>query len=86
MTGDPTASAVQEESRRLDTLQVLIDKAASHANRNDPDLVRKLGAACEAVGRIPEARGWYRIAVAENPLDARTQAALNRLKGIPSPK
>jgi hypothetical protein len=42
--------------------------------------MRALGAACEAVHRLPEARAWYNLAVQANALDAEAQKALYRLR------
>ena len=39
----------------------------------------RLGAACEAAGRLGEARAWYRLAIARDPLDEASQRALYRL-------
>jgi tetratricopeptide (TPR) repeat protein len=39
----------------------------------------KLASACEAAGWLPEARAWYRLTVAADPLDRRAQQALFRL-------
>lgn len=69
-----------EKARAQDQLNAFVERAANHQNRNDPELVRSLGAACERVGRRPEARAWYQILIAKNPLDRDAQAALFRLK------
>jgi hypothetical protein len=39
-----------------------------------------LGAACAAVGRRAEARGWYMLAISRNPLDNEAQRALFELQ------
>ncbi len=80
MTGDPAAAApFLEEARQQDRLGTLIQKAAVTANRDDPALMRDLGAACAALGRVPEARAWYRLAVARDPFDTKAHQALARL-------
>jgi len=84
ITGDPTASTYLEQARKLDVLSSLVQKASVQANRNDPILIRDLGAACAAVGRLPEARAWYHIAIARDLLDTKAQQALARL-GEPEP-
>jgi hypothetical protein len=43
-------------------------------------LLRALGAACEKIHRLPEARAWYRLAIDANPLDTEAQKALFRLQ------
>ena len=80
MTGDAAAAAPYlEEARKHDKLGSLVQKAASDANRADPALIRDLAAACVAVGRLPEARAWYNIAIARDPLDAQAQQGIDRI-------
>jgi tetratricopeptide (TPR) repeat protein len=69
-----------QAAQALDHLATLVERAASVRNRDDPDLIRALGAACEAVGRRPEARCWYTLLIARDPLDADAQRALFRLQ------
>ncbi len=69
INGDPTAATYLDQALKLDLLGTLMQKAAVNANRADPDLIRDLGAACASVGRIPEARAWYNIAIDRDPLD-----------------
>ena len=64
---------------KRERLHLLIERAASKASRDDPDLPLKLGDACAAVRRDAEASGWYKLAIARNPLDARAQRALFQL-------
>jgi tetratricopeptide (TPR) repeat protein len=81
MVGDRAAAEpVLQASRNLDILGGLVQRAGSPANRNDPRLLHDLGAACEAVGRLPEARAWYQLAIARDPLDRESQHALFRLE------
>jgi tetratricopeptide (TPR) repeat protein len=63
----------------LDSLQLLIKNLFSTAAASDPDLLHKLGAACEAVCRYPEARAWYGLALTQNPSAAKSREALARL-------
>ncbi len=81
---DPTAATYLDQALKLDLLSSLMQKAGVEANRNDPQLIRDLGAACASVGRIPEARAWYNLAIARDPLDTKANAALARL-GEPEP-
>ena len=85
INGDPAATTYLDQATKLDLLNSLILKAAAQANRNDPQLVRDLGAACAAVGRLPEARAWYNLAITRDPLDVQAQRALARL-GEPEPE
>lgn len=82
--GDPAAATYLDQALKLDLLSSLMQKASSQANRSDPVLLRSLGEACANVGRIPEARAWYQIAVDRDPLDAKAHQALARL-GPPEP-
>jgi tetratricopeptide (TPR) repeat protein len=81
LLGDREAAApFLRASKALDTLGALITRAANPANRGDVALLRALGAACEAAGRLPEARAWYDLTVEAAPLDPEAQKALYRLK------
>ena len=84
LNGDPTAATYLDQATKLDQLGTVMQRAAVDANRADPQLARDLGAACAAVGRTPEARAWYGIAIARDPLDLKAQQALARL-GPPEP-
>ena len=81
LVGDRAAAApFLRDSKAYDTLGALMTRAANPANHKDPALLRALGAACEAVHRLPEARAWYDLAVQTNPVDEEAQKALYRLK------
>jgi tetratricopeptide (TPR) repeat protein len=62
-----------------DHLVVLLEHAAPPSARSDPKVLRQLGAACERLGRLPEALGWYKLAIASDPLDPENQQAVARL-------
>ena len=79
------APPLLEEARRHERLGSLVQKAAAEVNRNDLGLIRDLGDACAAVGRIPEARAWYNLAVSRDPLDTRSQQGLARLREAGGP-
>jgi Flp pilus assembly protein TadD len=57
-----------------------MQRAALAEARKDPKLLRALGAACGAVHRLPEARAWFKLAIALDPLDNEAQQALFRLE------
>jgi tetratricopeptide (TPR) repeat protein len=81
MTGDAaSAKPLFELARKHDALNTLVQRVAAPEGRNDPTIRRSLGAACETIGRIPEARAWYQLAIEANPLDDESQKALFRLK------
>ena len=86
LVGDHAAAApFLRDAKAYDTLGALLTRAANRANRKDAALMRALGAACEAVRRLPEARAWYNLAVQIDPLDPAAQKALYRLRLLAAP-
>jgi tetratricopeptide (TPR) repeat protein len=74
------AGPLQEEVNRHDALVNLLQRAASSpSRRGDPRLLHDLGAACEALRLVPDARTWYRLAIARDPTRPEAQAALYRI-------
>ena len=69
-----------EKARALDHIGALIARAAITGNREKPSLMRELGDACRVAGLAPEARGWYRLVIARDPLDADAQRGLYLLE------
>ena len=67
-------------ARDHDALGTLMQRAAVPASRSDPALLRALGAACERIHRLPEAKAWYRLAIDADPLDPEAQKSLFRIK------
>jgi hypothetical protein len=67
---------------RLERLGSLLQYASSKKGRDDPELPLRLGDACAALHRDAEARGWYRLAIARDPLDSRAQRALFHLGAV----
>jgi Flp pilus assembly protein TadD len=63
----------------LDALQLLIANLVTETAVSDPELFHKLGAACEAIHRIPEARAWYGLSLTYKPSALKTRLALSRL-------
>ena len=85
--GDQAAATpLLEEARKHERLGGLVQRAAVEANRSDLDLIRDLGDACAAVGRFPEARAWYNLAISRDPLDTGAQRGLARLKEAKAPE
>ena len=81
MVGDEKAAApFLKRARDLEQLTTLVQRAAAEGAKNDIPLIKSLGAACEQVGRIPEAKAWYTLALNANPLDTEAQKAIFRLK------
>ena len=73
---DKSAAPLRETAKNFELLNSLVQRAAIPNERENPKLLRDLGAACAAAGRDPEARGWYRLAIARDPLDIESQQAL----------
>ena len=73
---DKSAASLRETAKNFELLNSLVQRAAIPNERENPRLLRDLGAACAAAGRDPEARGWYRLAIARDPLDIESQQAL----------
>jgi len=81
LLGDQTEAAKYRAlARDHDLLGSLMQKASTPTHRNDPALFRQLGAACEAIHRLPEARSWYNLLITQDPLDKEAQQALFRVK------
>jgi predicted Zn-dependent protease len=81
MIGEPEAALpFRESARKLQRLNTLIQRAEAPRALRDPVLLRQLGAACGALHRDAEARAWYALAIAEDPLDSESQQALFRLR------
>jgi tetratricopeptide (TPR) repeat protein len=66
-------------ARRYDALAALAARTTERGAASDARLLCQLGSACEGVGRRAEARAWYRLAIALDPLDAEAQRGLFRL-------
>jgi tetratricopeptide (TPR) repeat protein len=66
--------------KRLDDVYNLVNRVSKPNQENEaPDLGR-LGRACETAGLLDEARGWFALAIARDPLDSEAQKALHRLR------
>ena len=73
---DKSAAPLRETAKNFELLNSLVQRAAIPNERENPRLLPDLGAACAAAGRDPEAREWYRLAIARDPLDIESQQAL----------
>jgi tetratricopeptide (TPR) repeat protein len=72
---EPYIQAVAERDRLALLLQDLAAPGATH----DPRRLHKLGMVCETLHRYPEARAWYRLALASDPSAINTREALDRV-------
>ena len=79
-TTTKAAEPFRELAGNLERLNTLVHRAANPTARKDPGLLRELGDACAALHRDPEARAWYELAIARDPLDSASQRALYRLR------
>ena len=78
MQGDEKSAApLRDKVKHLELLNSLVQRAANPAERGKPELMyRQLGAALAELGRYGEARAWYKLAIASDPLDTISQQAL----------
>jgi tetratricopeptide (TPR) repeat protein len=76
---DKSAAPLREILKRQEVLNSLIQRASTTSQRQNVELLRELGAACAALSRVPEARAWYKLAIAHDPLDTQAQQALFQL-------
>ena len=87
LAGDADEAAKSfEAADRHDAITPLIMRAATAEGAADPTLPAKLGAACAAAGRHAEAVAWYRLALANNPLDREMQQTVFRLEREVAPR
>lgn len=80
LSGDQAAAApFIAAAKEHDQFATLMQRASTKTGRHDPELWRALGASCEKIHRLPEARAWYDLVISANPLDAEAQKALHRI-------
>jgi tetratricopeptide (TPR) repeat protein len=68
-----------QAARDHEVLYKLIDRASTAEGRQNLSLLKDLGAAYQRVGLIPEAKAWYKLALARDPADPGVQVALYHL-------
>jgi tetratricopeptide (TPR) repeat protein len=79
--GEKTSAAIYlAQARRLDDVYNFVVKVRRPDQENRASDPAHLGRLCEAAGLLAEARGWYLLAIARDPLDAQAQQALWRLR------
>ena len=71
------------EAEKWRRLTGLLQKSKTFNIREDVTLLTELGAACEDVGQVAEARAWYRLALGVDPLQPAVQKSLFRLRDHP---
>ncbi len=81
LAGDrPAAESFMTHARRLDDVYKLINRVSRPDRENDRGDLTRLGKACEAAGLREEVRGWYELAIGQEPFDALAQQGLSRLR------
>jgi tetratricopeptide (TPR) repeat protein len=75
--GDPAAKQLLDHAERFDKLKRTIVESVTTL-QTDLRLFCTLGTLCESLGRLDQARVWYRIAIERDPLDSEAQQGLTR--------
>jgi tetratricopeptide (TPR) repeat protein len=75
------AAVIQQQLDKWRRLRSLLQQSRTFNIRTEKALLTQIGQACEAVGQVPVACAWYRLALAQDPLDSDLQRALFRLRG-----
>jgi predicted Zn-dependent protease len=76
---DDEAKPLLQAAWARDKLAVLLERALTPDGRKEPRVLRQLGACCADLSCLPEARAWFKLAIAADPLDPESQKALFRL-------
>ncbi|MDR3636274.1 MAG: tetratricopeptide repeat protein [Isosphaeraceae bacterium] len=77
---DEEAAPFLKAVRAQDVLASLMTRAAIKGASDDLKLIAELGAVNETLGRLHEARGWYQLVIARDPLNTEAQHAIFRIK------
>jgi tetratricopeptide (TPR) repeat protein len=72
------ATSLQGAVRRYELLSSYLSRLEGRDAASDVPLLRQVGAACESVGRLSEARAWYHLAIERDPLDKDAQQGFHR--------
>jgi tetratricopeptide (TPR) repeat protein len=84
LAGDPEAARPYSRAASdRDRLGWLVRGARPKTRRNDPEVLREIGAACQALGRRDQARAWYRLGLSIDPNHAGLKEALAHLEAKP---
>jgi len=79
LDGDSKAAAdLRQDAKLLDEFNTVVQRMSMREGRADPNIIDDAAKACAALGLIPEARGWLKLAIARDPLDSAAQQALYR--------
>jgi tetratricopeptide (TPR) repeat protein len=85
LSGQVEAARSYAESARAQDHLIWLVSARSPNRHKDLAALRAIAAACQALGRRDEARGWYQLALRVAPDDAELQKALSQLDKSSSP-
>jgi tetratricopeptide (TPR) repeat protein len=80
LKGDQSAERYLAQARRLDDVYDLLSRVRRPDRENQASDLTQFGRACESAGLLAEARGWYLLAIARDPLNAEAQQGLRRLR------
>ncbi len=87
LSGESTVAApLRQDAKILDSFNTMVQRMSMLQGRSDPNMVKDAASACAALGLIPEARAWYKLAINRDPLDTASQRALFRLNEKYPPK
>jgi tetratricopeptide (TPR) repeat protein len=74
------AKPLRQLARNFERLNVMITRAQEPDARHDAAASRAFGSVCTALHRDAEARAWFELVIAADPLDSDAQRALYLLK------
>jgi tetratricopeptide (TPR) repeat protein len=74
-----------QAARARDHLEQLLQNARPPARREDPSVLQAIGDACRSLHRLAEARAWYRLALARDPINPQLQKTLFELDATLAP-
>jgi tetratricopeptide (TPR) repeat protein len=81
LTGDrASADRYLRDAWSHDRFMVSLEHASPPSARQDAKVLRSLGTACEGLGRMAQALGWYQLAIAHDPLDPENHQAIARVQ------
>jgi len=73
------AEVYLSRARNLDEVYNLVTRLGRPKQNQSTADLKRLARACEAAGLSAEARGWYMLAISQDPLDHEAQQALHRI-------
>jgi Flp pilus assembly protein TadD len=76
--GDPAAKEFLQAASRHDQIKRLVVECGN-SRRIDIKVFSQLGAICESLGQLEQARVWYQVALGWDPLDSQAHQGLARL-------